>query len=103
MDVGRPPLARFPGGDVRLSEAVITYADLDTAVTKVRPHMYSSLRACVVAFAEGTALQHMRAGSGQEWPAAGDLQSPREYVGVRVCLEVWVVMVKIMVGMGVMS
>lgn len=35
MDVGRPPLARFPAGDVRLSETLITYADLDEAVAKV--------------------------------------------------------------------
>lgn len=35
MDVGRPPLARFPAGDVRLSEQLITYADLDLAVAKV--------------------------------------------------------------------
>ena len=35
MDVGRPPLARFPAGDVRLSEALITYADLNEAVAKV--------------------------------------------------------------------
>ncbi len=86
MDVGRPPLARFPGGDVRLSEAVITYADLDTAVAKVRPHMYSSLRACVSAFAEGRALQQMRAGPGQEWPAAGDWQSPASML---VCVCAW--------------
>ena len=35
MDVGRPPLARFPAGDVRLSETLITYADLDEAIAKV--------------------------------------------------------------------
>ncbi|KAK9845213.1 hypothetical protein WJX81_000262 [Elliptochloris bilobata] len=35
MDVGRPPLARFPAGDVRLSEQRITYEDLDLAVAKL--------------------------------------------------------------------
>jgi hypothetical protein len=36
MDLGRPPLARFPDGDVRLSESPITQADLDYAVSQVR-------------------------------------------------------------------
>ena len=33
MDVGRPPLARDPSGDVRLSPSPITPADLEGAVT----------------------------------------------------------------------
>lgn len=32
MDLGRPPLARFPGGDVRLSESPITDGDIQHAV-----------------------------------------------------------------------
>ena len=37
MDLGRPPLARFPSGDVRLSDDVITQADLQHAIGKVHP------------------------------------------------------------------
>jgi hypothetical protein len=36
MDLGRPPLARFPRGDARLGEGVITGADLEYAVGQVR-------------------------------------------------------------------
>ena len=35
MDLGRPPLARFPGGDVKLSTAAITAEDLEFAVRQV--------------------------------------------------------------------
>lgn len=35
MDLGRPPLARFPGGDVKLSEEPVTAEDLAQAVDKV--------------------------------------------------------------------
>ncbi|KAG2434063.1 hypothetical protein HXX76_007791 [Chlamydomonas incerta] len=35
MDLGRPPLARFPGGDVKLSAAPITAEDLEFAVRQV--------------------------------------------------------------------
>ena len=35
MDLGRPPLARFPGGDARLSEAPVTADDLAQACAKV--------------------------------------------------------------------
>ena len=35
MDLGRPPLARFPTGDVRLSEDPVSNEDLDQAVAKV--------------------------------------------------------------------
>jgi stage III sporulation protein SpoIIIAA len=35
MDLGRPPLARFPTGDVKLSDEVITHADLEDAINKV--------------------------------------------------------------------
>ncbi|KAG1681174.1 hypothetical protein FOA52_015617 [Chlamydomonas sp. UWO 241] len=35
MDLGRPPLARFPGGEVALSKDVITDADLSQAVELV--------------------------------------------------------------------
>jgi stage III sporulation protein SpoIIIAA len=41
MDLGRPPLARFPGGDARLGEGVITGADLEYAVAQVRPGTHS--------------------------------------------------------------
>lgn len=36
MDLGRPPVARFPGGDVKLSPQPITEEDLQLAVEKVR-------------------------------------------------------------------
>lgn len=36
MDLGRVPIARFPGGDQRLSEAVVTAEDLQYAVDQVR-------------------------------------------------------------------
>lgn len=35
MDLGRPPLARFPSGDVKLSTDPITQEDLDFAVRQV--------------------------------------------------------------------
>ena len=35
MDLGRPPLARFPAGDLRLSEEVITLEDLQHAIDRV--------------------------------------------------------------------
>ncbi|GLC40671.1 hypothetical protein PLESTM_001099900 [Pleodorina starrii] len=35
MDLGRPPLARFPSGDVKLSQQPITAEDLDFAVRQV--------------------------------------------------------------------
>lgn len=35
MDLGRPPLARFPGGDVRLAEAAVSPEDLQYAVRQV--------------------------------------------------------------------
>ena len=35
MDVGRPPLARYPSGDVRLSPSPITPADLEGACTRL--------------------------------------------------------------------
>lgn len=35
MDLGRPPLARFPSGDVRLSEDPVTQDDLALAVAQV--------------------------------------------------------------------
>ena len=35
MDLGRPPLARFPGGDLRLSEQVVSPQDLQHAIDKV--------------------------------------------------------------------
>ena len=44
LDLGRPPLARFPQGDVRLSPNVITQQDLNDAIAKVLTmhcHMYS--------------------------------------------------------------
>ena len=37
MDLGRPPLARFPAGDLRLADDVISSADLDHAISKVAP------------------------------------------------------------------
>jgi hypothetical protein len=36
MDLGRPPLARFPSGDLRLSDNLVTAEDLEQAVAKVR-------------------------------------------------------------------
>lgn len=36
MDLGRPPLARFPAGDMRLSDDVITPEDLQHAINMVR-------------------------------------------------------------------
>ena len=35
MDLGRPPLARFPSGDLRLANDVISRADLEHAISKV--------------------------------------------------------------------
>ncbi len=35
MDLGRPPLARFPSGDLKLSSNVITQEDLAYAIEKV--------------------------------------------------------------------
>jgi hypothetical protein len=35
MDLGRPPIARFPEGDVRLGEGVVTAEDLEVAVAQV--------------------------------------------------------------------
>ena len=35
MDLGRPPLARFPSGDLRLADDVISNADLNHAISKV--------------------------------------------------------------------
>lgn len=35
MDLGRPPIARFPSGDVRLSESPVSAEDLDYAVQQV--------------------------------------------------------------------
>ncbi len=35
IDLGRPPLARFPGHDERLSEEPVTQEDLDYAVQQV--------------------------------------------------------------------
>ncbi len=35
MDLGRPPLARFPSGDLKLADDVISLADLDHAISKV--------------------------------------------------------------------
>ena len=35
MDLGRPPLARFPSGDLRLADDVISSADLEHAISKV--------------------------------------------------------------------
>eukprot|EP00967_Tisochrysis_lutea_P105698 scaffold161356_cov15-Tisochrysis_lutea.AAC.1 len=35
MDLGRSPIARFPNGDVKLSEQPITSEDLDFAIQKV--------------------------------------------------------------------
>jgi stage III sporulation protein SpoIIIAA len=36
MDLGRPPIARFPSGDVRLTEEAVTNEDLQYAVDQVR-------------------------------------------------------------------
>ena len=36
MDLGRPPLARFPGGDERLAAAAVSAGDLDHAVAQAR-------------------------------------------------------------------
>ncbi|CAK0785286.1 hypothetical protein CVIRNUC_008492 [Coccomyxa viridis] len=35
MDLGRPPLARFPSGDLRLADDVISSADLEHAISKL--------------------------------------------------------------------
>ena len=35
MDLGRPPLARFPDGDMRLSDTVVSQEDLQHAIDKV--------------------------------------------------------------------
>ena len=35
MDVGRPPLARYPSGDIRLAETPITPSDLEGAVSRL--------------------------------------------------------------------
>jgi hypothetical protein len=35
MDLGRPPLARFPEGDVRLGHGIVTAEDIETAVAQV--------------------------------------------------------------------
>ena len=35
MDLGRPPLARFPSGDLRLADDIISSADLEHAISKV--------------------------------------------------------------------
>jgi len=82
MDVGRPPLARIPAGDVRLSEAVITYADLDTAVAKVCSRTYSSPRACVLARGRAVTMNAHSVRTA-EWPAARDGQLPADKL---VCL-----------------
>ncbi len=37
LDLGRPPVARFPSGDVKLSHTAITAQDLEWAVQQVRP------------------------------------------------------------------
>ena len=36
LDLGRPPLARFPSGDKKLSTAPVTKEDLDYAIAQVR-------------------------------------------------------------------
>jgi stage III sporulation protein SpoIIIAA len=36
MDLGRPPMARFPGHDEALSEVLVTQEDLDYATQQVR-------------------------------------------------------------------
>jgi stage III sporulation protein SpoIIIAA len=36
MDLGRPPMARFPGHDEALSEVAVTQEDLDYATQQVR-------------------------------------------------------------------
>lgn len=41
MDLGRPPLARFPSGDLKLADDVISTADLDHAISKVLAHSHS--------------------------------------------------------------
>jgi stage III sporulation protein SpoIIIAA len=40
MDLGRPPLARFPSGDLKLADDVISPADLDHAISKVFAHSH---------------------------------------------------------------
>lgn len=35
LDLGRPPIARFPAGDVRLSDAPVTAEDIEAAVGRV--------------------------------------------------------------------
>lgn len=35
LDLGRPPLARFPSGDKKLSTVVVTKEDLDYAIDQV--------------------------------------------------------------------
>lgn len=36
LDLGRPPIARFPSGDVKLSQEPIAAEDLEWAVKQVR-------------------------------------------------------------------
>lgn len=35
MDLGRPPLARFPSGDVRLSQTPVSTEDIEYAIDQV--------------------------------------------------------------------
>lgn len=46
LDLGRPPVARFPSGDMKLSEAPLAQSDLSAAVTMVSSpiHLSISLR-----------------------------------------------------------
>jgi hypothetical protein len=40
MDLGRPPMARFPGHDEALSEVLVTQEDLDYATQQVRVRVH---------------------------------------------------------------
>ena len=104
MDVGRPPLARFHAGDVRLSETLITYADLDEAIAKVPAgcactfgvvdfcdisyHSPSHLQTCPTALgvAFSTPLTGLNAASGFTFMATF-MHEPVDYKQgvVRVC------------------
>lgn len=38
LDLGRPPYARLPTGDVRLSDVAVRQSDLDAAIALVSPY-----------------------------------------------------------------
>jgi hypothetical protein len=46
MDLGRPPLARFPSGDFLLSDRPISFEDLDQATAKVDIYLYTVILCC---------------------------------------------------------